>query len=532
LRRLFDERLRALRNTPPSVLRQGLKGLEKESLRVTPDGRIAHTPHPRALGSALTHPAITTDYSEALMELVTAPFADPSETAACLADLHAFVHRHLGTERLWASSMPCIVEGDEDVPVADYGRSNSGTMKRVYRLGLGYRYGRVMQTIAGVHYNYSAPAALWPLLDGAEDLPGRGQDRTSAHYLALVRNFRRAGWITLYLYGASPAICPSFVRGHVEGLERLDSGTLIGRHATSLRMSDLGYKNSAQAHIAIPVNSLDEYIAALTKNINTPWPPYERIGVRVGGEYRQLNANLLQIENEYYSLIRPKRRTRPCERPTQALMRAGVQYVELRSLDVDPFAPSGVHVHELRFLEALALWCLLRDSPPIDDAEQEEIDDNQQAVARYGRRPGGRLRRGGRTVALADWARELCDEVAEVAALLDGGLDDRPYSRAVASALDAVRDPHLTPSAGVLEAMRARKTSYVAFAQHQSTAHQRYFRTEYVLAPERLAELERQAQESLRAQAQLEASDTVSFDEYLRRYFEGVDTACGTEVSH
>lgn len=508
------------------MLRQGLKGLEKESLRVTPDGRISHAPHPRALGSALTHPAITTDYSEALMELVTPPFADPIETAAFLSDLHAFVHRHLGDERLWACSMPCIVDGDDDVPVADYGRSNSGTMKRVYRIGLGYRYGRVMQTIAGVHYNYSAPAALWPVLDPAVESPEHAQDRTSAHYLALVRNFRRAGWITLYLYGASPAVCPGFVRGRIKGLERVEPGTLVGRYATSLRMSDLGYKNSAQAHIAVPVNSLEEYIAALTKYISTPWPAYERIGVRVAGEYRQLNANLLQIENEYYSLIRPKRRTRPCERPTQALRRGGVQYVELRSLDVDPFAPSGVHVHELRFLEALALWCLLRDSPPIDDAEQREIDENQQTVARYGRQPNARLQRGGRSVSLTDWARELCDEVAEVAELLDRGLDDRPYSRAVGSALDAVRDPQLTPSAGVLEAMRARNESYVAFAQHQSTAHQRFFRTEYALAPERLAELERQAEESLRKQAEMEASDTVSFDEYLRRYFEGVETAC------
>jgi len=526
LDRVLADRLRALRDADAGVLRLGRKGLEKEALRVTPAGRIAHTPHPRALGSALTHPAITTDYSEALIELVTPPCGEAWATLDALDELHAFVHRHLGSERLWATSMPCIVEGDEDVPVAYYGRSNSGTMRRVYRIGLGFRYGRTMQTIAGVHYNYSAPDAFWPLLEQLGSGDACGQDAVSAHYLGLVRNFRRAGWLTLYLYGASPAVCPSFVRGRQAGLEHFGAHTLVGPHATSLRMSDLGYKNSVQARLSISANSLDEYIDDLTTAITTPWPPYEKIGVRVDGEYRQLNANLLQIENEYYSLVRPKRRTRPCERPTQALRRGGVQYVEMRSLDVDPFEPRGIGLGAMHMLEALALWCLLHDSPPIDAAEQAEIDHNQQEVARYGRRPGCALRRRGRTITLADWAREICDELGEIAQLLDAGLPERPWTNVIMGAQSAIADPDLTPSARVLAELRARDESFVDFAQRCTTTGQRWYRESCCLPPARLAALEEQARDSLEAQVQLEAEDSMSFDEYIACYYSGVDNPC------
>jgi glutamate--cysteine ligase len=526
LDRVLADRFRALRDAAPGALRLGRKGLEKEALRVTPAGRIAHTPHPRALGSALTHPGITTDYSEALIELVTPPCVEAHATLDALDELHAFVHRHLGSERLWATSMPCIVEGDADVPVAYYGRSNSGTMRRVYRIGLGHRYGRTMQTIAGVHYNYSAPDAFWPLLEQSGARDARGQDAVSAHNLALVRNFRRAGWLTLYLHGASPAVCPSFVRKRPAGLEPFGEHTLVGPHATSLRMSDLGYKNSVQARLSVSANSLDEYIDNLTGAITTPWPAYEKIGVRVDGEYRQLNANLLQIENEYYSLVRPKRRTRPCERPTHALRRGGVQYVEMRSLDVDPFEPRGIGIGAMYLLEALALWCLLHDSPPIDAAEQAEIDHNQQEVARYGRRPGCTLRRRGRTIALADWAREICDELGEIAQLLDTGLPERPWTRVIAQAQSAIADPDLTPSARVLAELRARDESFIEFAQRRTTAAQGWYRDSYRLAPERLAVLEEQARKSLEAQARLEAEDSMSFDDYVACYYSGAERPC------
>jgi len=384
----------------------GRIGLEKESLRVTGEGTLALSPHPRCLGSALTHPSITTDFSEALLEFVTPPFPDPREVLRCLDQIHRFVHRCLAGELLWPASMPCLMLGDDSIPIARYGRSNVARMKEVYRHGLSLRYGRVMQTIAGVHFNYSAPEALWPLY---AELTGQPDDRglPSRAYFALIRNFQRYGWVVAYLLGSSPAVCKSFLGEPSAGFAELDGGTWYRPHATSLRMSDIGYKNKNQRGLGISYDSLEDYVATLARACETPWPEYQRLGVCVDGEYRQLNANLLQIENEYYSFIRPKQIARSGERPTLALRRRGVRYVEVRALDVDPFAPLGIDEPALRFLEALLLLCLLEDSPPISPAEQLDIERNQEAVASRGREPGLVLRIGGREDTVSGWAEAL-----------------------------------------------------------------------------------------------------------------------------
>src|SRR5215469_13066381 len=367
----FERRLSALVNSgQPEILQGGRKGLEKESLRVTPEGRLAQTAHPRALGSALTSEHITTDYSEALIELVTPTFTATWELLQYLLDLHQFVYRHLGSELLWATSMPGAISRDEDIPIADYGRSHIGCMKTVYRRGLGVRYGRMMQAISGVHFNYSFPLPFWEVYADVLQSHDRGTQFVSARYFDLLRNYRRYGWIVLYLFGVSPVLCSSFLRGREESLPELVPGTLYEPHATSLRMSDIGYRNRNQAGLAISVNSLEEYVRDLTRAIMTPHLPYESLGVRIDERYQQLNANVLQIENEYYSYIRPKRVARSGERPTKALRRAGVEYVEVRALDVSAFDPVGVNQNKLRFLEAFLALCLLKESPPIGESEQ------------------------------------------------------------------------------------------------------------------------------------------------------------------
>ncbi|MCK5365310.1 MAG: glutamate--cysteine ligase, partial [Gammaproteobacteria bacterium] len=162
--RIAEERLQELLEGNPDIFTRGsLIGIEKESLRVTGDGDIVQTPHPPALGSALTHRYITTDFSEALLEFITPPYVDMGDAMICMNDIHRFVYANLDDdELLWAASMPCKVAGDASVPLAEYGSSNVGTMKNVYRRGLSHRYGRLMQAIAGVHFNYSFPQELWP----------------------------------------------------------------------------------------------------------------------------------------------------------------------------------------------------------------------------------------------------------------------------------------------------------------------------------------------------------------------------------
>ncbi len=501
------------------MLQGGRKGVEKESLRVTPAGRIAQTRHPEALGSALTSEHITTDFSEALIELVTPPFTASWELLQYLLDLHQFVYRHLSDELLWATSMPCFIERDADIPIAEYGTSNVARMKTVYRRGLAVRYGRMMQAISGVHFNYSFPERFWEAYETIRESRAPRQDFISASYFDLLRNYRRYGWIVLYLFGVSPVVCRSFLEGRGETLPELVPGTLYEPYGTSLRMSDIGYRNRNQAGLVISVNSLDEYVRDLTRAIMTPHPPYQRLGIQVDGEYRQLNANILQIENEYYSYIRPKRVARSGERPTKALRRAGVEYVEVRALDVSAFDPVGVNQHKLRFLEAFLALCLLKASPPIESGEEAALDANHLIVARRGREPGLELARDGRRTSMTSWAAELIDSMEGICELLDHGDPSRPYTQSLATQAAKVRDVRLTPSARLLAELEETGEGFFELALRMSRTHKEYFLDLYTPNPERLAELTQEAAESHEKQRAIEAAETETFEQYLARYF-------------
>ena len=517
--RVFEQRLAGLINSgQKAVLQGGRKGVEKESLRVSPDGRISQRPHPEALGSALTNEHITTDYSEALIELVTPAFTHSWELLQYLCDLHQFVYRHLEDELLWATSMPCAIKGDESIPIAQFGTSNIGRMKTVYRNGLGHRYGRTMQAISGVHYNYSFPAHFWPVLRDTVRARADGQEFVSESYFALLRNYRRFGWLVLYLFGNSPAVCKSFFGGRPITLPMLDNGTAYGPFATSLRMSDLGYRNKNQAGVNISVNSLEHYVRDLQRAITTPNEDYERIGVKVDGEYKQLNANLLQIENEYYAFIRPKRVARSGERPTKALRRAGVEYVEVRALDVSAFDPVGVNQNKMRFLEAFLALCVLKQSAPLEPSEQLEYDANHVMVAREGRRPDLVLKREGRDQPMLAWATEILEEMQGICELLDEGDPARPYAQALAAQAAKIQDVTLTPSARLLNELKTTGEPFFDLALRMSALHKAYFLELYPPNEQRLKEFREEADESLRAQSRTEASDKVSFDEYLHQY--------------
>ncbi|MEO7761931.1 MAG: glutamate--cysteine ligase, partial [Casimicrobiaceae bacterium] len=282
----FQERLAEL---SPAILKGLRRGIEKEGLRVREDGCLATTPHPAALGSALTHPNITTDFSESQLELVTDAHTSVEDCLAQLKTLHQFVYERIGDEVIWNSSMPCYLPLEKDIPIGRYGTSNVGRAKFVYRTGLANRYGKRMQTISGLHYNFSLPKAVWPL-------PGLSD--ANEGYFAAIRNFRRHAWMLLYLFGASPAVCATFVHGRPHRLQDLSPGTRYLPHATSLRMGRLGYLSEAQDTLAVSYNSVETYTASLFDALTQPYPPYESIGIRSGNEYRQLATTLLQIENE------------------------------------------------------------------------------------------------------------------------------------------------------------------------------------------------------------------------------------------
>jgi len=514
--------LAALRNRlaalPNDALCALLRGVEKESLRVTPDGRLATTPHPAALGAALTHPHITTDFSEAQLELITGVHPNAEACVRELAEIHQFVYRHLGEEMMWSSSMPCRLPADDDIPLGQYGKSNVGRLKTVYRMGLSLRYGRRMQTISGVHYNFSLPERALASLQGVASGSDASEART-AGYFALIRNFRRHSWLPLYLFGASPAVCHSFVAGRQHRLQPLSGDTLYMPHATSLRMGPLGYQSDAQRSLAVSYNSLALYAGSLHHALTEPYPQYDALGVRdEAGGYRQLATTLLQIENEFYGTIRPKRRISRGERPLHALTERGVEYVEVRSLDVDPFSPVGIDMPTMRFLDVFLMHCLLTESPPDTPAEIAVIAQNQYRVAERGREPALRLQRNGGDVTLLQWGLELLDECAPIADALDDACGGRVHRDALAEADSALRDPARTPSARVLREMkRDHGDSYIAFALAKSLEHRRQF-IEGRAAPGAEARLQQMVDESLERQHTMEACDSASFEDYRQQY--------------
>ncbi len=480
------------------------RGIEKESLRVQPNGALALTPHPLALGSALTHPNITTDFCESQPELITGVHAGVQDCLDELTQVHQFTYRALrdaGDEMLWAASMPCGLPVDEAIPLGYYGSSNIGRAKTVYRMGLGHRYGRRMQTISGIHYNWSLPGV------------------SSEQYFGLIRNFRRHAFLLLYLLGASPAVCSTFVAGRAHELQVLKGNTLYMPHGTSLRMGRLGYQSDAQASLAVSYNSLEGYAASLQDALTRAWPAYEAIGIQdAQGEYKQLATSLLQIENEFYGTIRPKRVIHAGERPLHALRERGVEYVEVRLLDLNPFEPVGISAQTLRLLDVFLLHCLHSDSPPDSPQEIADMAENQQRTAARGREPGLTLRRAGQEVLLTEWADELLHAFAPMAQALDAAHGSGDYSAALNAAKTTLQQPSLLPSARVLEAMAAsHDNSYVRFVRVQSLQTQQTL-LGLPWSLEEQARFEAMAQASLQAQKEIEAADTMPFEAFRQNY--------------
>jgi len=502
------------------LLHQGRFGLEKESLRVATAGGMAVTPHPRALGSALTHPAITTDYSEALMEFITPPLPSVGDALDYLADLQAYVYRRLDNEILWATSMPCVLSGDQNIPIAEYGDSNAGRMKHLYRVGLGNRYGRVMQVIAGVHFNWSLAEELWPVYRLIGGTVCGLRDFRDQRYMAQIRNLQRFGWLIPYLFGASPAVCKSFFLGQATNLPSFDETTYYAPHATSLRMGDIGYQNSREEGLGIKAcyDDVHSYADSLLRATELPAQAWESIGVRDGDDYRQLNANILQIENEYYSTVRPKQLLEGMEKSSLALKKRGIRYIELRSLDVNAYHPLGLDETQGRFLEVFLLFCLFADSPLIDARERREIDRNLLDVAHRGREPKLMLQHRGVRLPMRAWALEILEAMLPVCEVLDGIEGGAWFEDAMDEQITKVRAPELTPSGKMLDEMRDRGEGFYQFARRLSYQHQRYF-IERELSVQKVAELDDMAAQSLTEHEKLEAQPQAEFDRFLADYF-------------
>ena len=506
-----------------SLFKGMLRGIERESLRMQSNGFLSQASHPKAFGSALTHPHITTDYSEALMEFITPPQDSIKKALDYLEDIHAVAHRHLENgEKLWPLSMPCMLDDNEsNIRLAQYGTSNVGRFKTLYRHGLGVRYGRRMQTISGVHYNLSFPDQVFEALqqqESDEALKSLNlQDYRSHRYFGLIRNFIRLTPLVMFLVGASPSVCQCFMTGREHHLLPLLKGTLFLPYATALRMGNFGYQNSAQKQLGIHYNSLSGYLDGLKKAVKTPYAPFSRLGLTdEQGEPTQINDHVLQIENEYYSLVRPKQVPQAGETPSQALENRGVSYVELRAVDVNPYSPIGIDEHTAAFLEVLALHCLLQESPELLDQEQEQIERNQAEVVNRGRAPNALIIDAAGEHAIEDWSRAHVTHMQALADLLDATYSSNIYSAALTVMLKRIDEVDETLSAQVIaDTLENGGTwSFGSFmAQQHATTYE-----QHQLSPETLSYFDDLAVQSLQQQQQLEQDTSLSFEQYLADY--------------
>lgn len=516
----FQQRLENLAGlSSVGLLRSMRRGVEKESLRITPEGYLAQTPHPKALGSALTHPYITTDYSEALLEFITPPVSTPEQAIDWLLDLHAYTYQHIGNEFLWTSSMPCTLTQEKDIPIAYYGTSHLGQMKYIYRQGLAHRYGKAMQIIAGIHFNFSFGDDFW---QAYQQILGDTQTLTefkNQQYFGLMRNFMRYSWLIVLLFGASPAVCRSFLKGAIpNNISSLNANTLYLPQGTSLRMSDLGYQNSRQSGFKISYNNLQAYVSDLQTAVNTLVPEYLQYGTVAEGKKEQLTANILQIEAEYYSPIRAKCTPKANERPTHALHQRGVEYIEVRVIDLDPYEPVGINAFQLRFLESFLLMCLLEPSANFTEQNKAENKANLRAIVYTGRNYDTELHFNGQPTTIQDKANELWKKITACAEVLDQHHEHALYAAAVKTMQNKFNHSELLSSSRVLQDMATHENcEFFKFAQENAKQHQIFFQKR-VIKPETIKILDELAVTSIEKQQQYEKNNNLSLAAYVQDY--------------
>jgi len=491
------------------------RGIEKESLRVDSSGKISQKSHPKGLGSALTNPFITTDFSEALMELVTPTFNSAAECLKFLSDLHVFVNQNLEEESLWPLSMPCSIDSEDEIPIGEYGTSNQGMMKTIYRRGLSNRYGSMMQAIAGIHYNFSFSDNFLKIL--ADSCSEEITELKNEVYLGIARNFRRYGWLYLLLYGSSPIASKSFAKDRSHDLDNFNSEDLYKANATSLRMGDLGYISHAQDNLNISYNSLEEYSSDLKSALKTTYQDYKGLGEFKDGERIQLNDSIIQIENEYYSTIRPKRVCPSGERPINILNDQGIDYLELRCIDLNPNSFIGITEKQIFFLDLLILYCFFTESPEIQEDESKELFKNHKIIVNEGRNTDATIKTPNGDRQVKKEAIRILEEMNEIASFMDkevfkGG---NIWTETLDEQKKIIEDYDLSLSGSLLKEIENSGLTFQEYGMNISHSHKKEMSD---LAKDNEEYFAEKAKESLIEAKKIEEDRQISFEDYLKDF--------------
>ncbi|QNU68651.1 glutamate--cysteine ligase [Ruminiclostridium herbifermentans] len=468
----FENVLDIISKTDSKLLLKGKWGIERESQRVTENGCLALTEHPAAFGNKISNSEITTDFSESQIELITPPFPSVEEAYNYLKILTLKVNNELKNEYLWPLSMPPKLPSEELIPIAKFDDTPEGKEKEIYRLGLAHRYGKKMQLISGIHFNLSFSEELFDVL---YKYFGNIEDRikfTDKVYFTMARNFLRYRWLLIYLFGASPNSHHTFnsvINNEIKSLKKcypeccnyIDN---YKKYAVSLRVSRLGYSNDEQNKFGVSYNDKYEYLQSIRTMLSTKSEKYSKIGIIKEGKQIQLNDNILQKENEFYSPIRLKQATEKGESQLDAIEKRGVSYAEVRIIDINPFESIGISLEQLHFLQVFILFCLFESNEFINQKELDLINKNHNLVAISGRRTKLQLYQyTDGQVLLEDWGQIIFNKLFQLAEVLDAAVDSNKYMACVITQSQKLKDKSLLPSNKIVNEIKAMGESYISF---------------------------------------------------------------------
>ena len=472
------------------------RGIEKEFFRVNRKGDISEREHPQSLGSALTNKFITTDFAEAQLELVTPTFDDIDDLHAFLTSLHIFVIDNINEdETVWPLSMPPHIKDESKINLGYYHQSNIGLLKHVYRKGLKVRYGSTMQCVSGMHYNFSINNESLSKLS-----LNNSQEDYDEIYLGLIRNFKRIFWFVLSEFGQTNVVDKSFVNGRFNNLSKLSNNDMYQKNATSLRMSDIGYVSDAQKNLNIKYNSLEEFLRKIRSAITDPYPDFQNKGlIDNDGEFHQISDGIIQIENEYYDSIRPKRASEENLRPYNQLKKFGIEYLEIRGIDIDPNEPTGISKNHIKFLDMILIYCLICPSKDITNEEKLRIDENDKKTVYDGRDYGIKLSINSVEETLGDAREKIYSDLIKLACCFGN-------SESLIDAINYVK----TYSRGMLP-----KTSYHEYGLNKAKEVVEFFKK----ANDKYAEsIKMEAELSIDKLNSLQKNSSEEMNEYVKNY--------------
>ena len=486
-------------------------GLEKESLRML-NSCLSKQSHQKAIGSSLCNRFITTDFSESQLELVTPAFKHKESLIDFLENLHHFVTMNINMEFLWPFSMPPFFASDAEIPIAKYGSSNIARFKELYREGLSNRYGRRMQAISGIHLNYSFSESIWKIPLFFENKSNFKIPRSDG-YMKTLRNMMRLNWLVIYLFGASPIISRDQSHQDDEFLT-LDEYTSYLPYATSLRMSDLGYQNSLRNTVNVSTDSLNQYLSDIREATTSESKEFSIFEKK---QFAQINPNFLQIDDEYYSTVRPKSNKNKYMRTTSNLKKFGIDYLELRSIDLNPYSSIGITQDAIMFIDILFIYCLFQPDIPIDSEEQMKIYKTESLVSKKGRMKNLFLYKNNEKILLSSWANEIFEEMMPIAEILDG--PELEYSEYLKNLCLRINEPETTPSASITNELIEKNMSFLDLAKDIGEKNRQSFLAKDKIKNSNWDEFERESLDSLDRQYKLEKTETSSLNDYLNKYF-------------